>query len=232
MRKLAIVVFSLAVALTGTGLAEAQGGPERFGPPGAEGFQPPSGGPPGLEGLQPRPGGMSGQQGFRPPSGMQPGEQGNRAGRPPGPRENQGGLPQPLQGPPDGPGGPGRGFPGGADNLPPRFHNGGNGPGDGLEMLERIPGLTEDQRNQMRSLLIAFRERSRKARMNVRSLEDEKSTMLLSGKLDQNKMAGIDEEIVKQNAEVERERLKMRREALGLLRPDQMSRLGHGQQRR
>ena len=54
-------------------------------------------------------------------------------------------------------------------------------------------------------------------------LHDEKRTMLISGKIDQAKLAKCDEEITKLAAEVMGEELKMEREQLSKLTPEQVS---------
>jgi len=54
------------------------------------------------------------------------------------------------------------------------------------------------------------------------SLRDEKKTMFLSGKIDQQKLAEIDDQIVKLVSDVLREKLKLRRDRLALMTPKQI----------
>ena len=82
--------------------------------------------------------------------------------------------------------------------------------------------FTDEQREQMRNLYVQFREKTREARMTGKSLIDEKKTMLMSGKIDQKKLAELDDAILKSRTEVGRERLKLRRERLALLTGDQV----------
>jgi hypothetical protein len=78
----------------------------------------------------------------------------------------------------------------------------------------------------MRKLRADFQERTRKARTALYGLNDEKTAMLASGKIDMEKLAKIDEEILKAQTDVLRERLKMQRERLKLLSEEQLERLG------
>jgi hypothetical protein len=82
-------------------------------------------------------------------------------------------------------------------------------------------GISDEQKKQIRALYVGFKDRSRKARTELRSLKDEKRTMLLSGKIDQTKLAQVDEQIVKFVGDVVRERLKLKRDRLVLLPDDQ-----------
>jgi protein CpxP len=85
--------------------------------------------------------------------------------------------------------------------------------------------LTDEQREKMRNLYVQFRENTHDARMSAKSLRDEKMTMLISGKIDQKKLAQLDEAMLKSRNEVSKERLKMRRDRLALLTDDQVKRL-------
>ncbi len=128
-------------------------------------------------------------------------------GPPPGPPPH--GAPS-FAGPPGPPPGPpphGPDFPGVWGAPPP--------------LLEKLK-LTDDQLKEMRLAYVDFQERTKKARNALMGLRDEKRTMLISGKIDQAKLAKWDEEITKLSAEVMGEELKMKREHLAKLTPEQM----------
>jgi Spy/CpxP family protein refolding chaperone len=61
--------------------------------------------------------------------------------------------------------------------------------------------------------------------MELKSLKDEKKTMLLSGKIDQQKLAQIDDQIVKLVPDLVKEKLKLRRDRLAQLTPEQIGRV-------
>ncbi len=148
--------------------------------------------------------------------------------------------PPPMGGPDDGPdSGPGVG-PGDEDMPPPppgmgqgqgrprdrmgrggRFHGGK----DDSRMFERL-GLTEEQRQKLRDLRTSVKNTTRQKRMQLVSLEDEKKTMLSSGKIDMAKMEKIDEEMVKVTGDLLRARHKAKRDGLAILTPDQLKRFG------
>ncbi len=151
------------------------------------------------------------------------------------------GPPQPPMGAQDdGPdAGPGIG-PGDEDRPPPppgmgqgrgrfREHMRPGGQGHGMRgearMFERL-GLTDEQRQKLRELRTNMKDTTRQKRMQMISLEDEKRTMLSSGKIDMAKMEKIDEEIVKVTADILRARLKAGRDRLSILTPDQLKRFG------
>jgi Spy/CpxP family protein refolding chaperone len=94
-----------------------------------------------------------------------------------------------------------------------------------LEAIQKKLGISDDQKKQMRALQVTYRDRTRKARMDLASFRDEKKTMMLSGKIDQQKLAQIDDQIVKLRGDLMRERLKLRRDRLSLLTPEQIGRL-------
>ena len=98
-----------------------------------------------------------------------------------------------------------------------------------LEAIQKKLGLTDDQKKQLRALTVGFRDLTRKARTDLDSLRDEKKTMLLSGKIDQQKLAQIDDQFVKLRSDIMRERLKMRRDRLALFTPEQIGRLSDWQ---
>lgn len=97
--------------------------------------------------------------------------------------------------------------------------------GPSLEAIEKKLGITDEQKKQIRALYVGFKDRTRKSRMELMALRDEKKTMMLSGKIDQAKLAQIDDQIVKLVSEVLRERLKLRRDRLALLTPEQIERI-------
>jgi Spy/CpxP family protein refolding chaperone len=86
-------------------------------------------------------------------------------------------------------------------------------------------GITDEQKTQIRALYTSFRDRTRKTRMELMSLKDEKQTMLLSGKVDQQKLAQMDDQIVKLKTDLMKERLKLKRDRLGLLTPEQITKV-------
>lgn len=136
-------------------------------------------------------------------------------------------LAEPL-GPPPGPPPFGPGFIGEPPGPPPGPHP--HGPGNfGLlsappDLLEELK-LTDDQSKQMRQAYVDFKNKTRKARNTLMSLRDEAETMMASGKMDAAGLAKLDEETVKAASEVMAEELKMRREQLSKLTPEQMDRL-------
>jgi Spy/CpxP family protein refolding chaperone len=104
--------------------------------------------------------------------------------------------------------------------------------GPSLRMIMEKLGISDAQKKQIRALYVAFRDGTRNARTELRSLKDEKRTMLLSGKIDQQKLAQIDEQIVKLVGNVMREKLKLQRDRLALLTPEQLSRVADWQAER
>jgi periplasmic protein CpxP/Spy len=141
-------------------------------------------------------------------------------------------------GPPSGPSSPGGGFMGGPPGPPPHgpgFFGGPPGPPPHapgfLGMLAGPPDLieklklTDDQLKQMRQVSVDFQNKTRKARTALMGLHDEKSTMLMSGKIDQAKLAKLDEETTQLAAEVMGEELKVKREHLAKLTPEQLDQL-------
>ena len=131
-------------------------------------------------------------------------------GGPPGPPPHGGAF---LGGPPGPP--PGPPPPGG------EFLAIWDGPPDLIEKLK----LTDDQLKQMRLAYVDFQDRTRKNRIVLIGLSDEKKGMLISGKIDPAKLAKLDEEITRLASEVMAEDLKMKREHLSKLTPEQVDRL-------
>jgi len=129
-------------------------------------------------------------------------------GSPPGPPPHGEGFIGGPPGPPPGPPPHGGDFPGLLD-----------GPPDLLEKLK----LTDDQQKQMRLAYVDFQDKTRKARTALMGLRDEKRTMLISGKLDQARLAKCDEDTVKLASEVMAEDLKMKREQFSKLTPEQVN---------
>jgi periplasmic protein CpxP/Spy len=101
--------------------------------------------------------------------------------------------------------------------------------GRSLEAMMKKLGITDEQKKQIRGLYVGFRDRTRKTRMDLMSLRDEKKTMLLSGKIDQQKLAQIDDQVVKLVTDLTREKLKLRRDRLGALTPEQIGRVADWQ---
>jgi len=131
-------------------------------------------------------------------------------GAPPGPPPHGGEFFGGHAGPPPGPPPHGGDFPGLWDAPP--------------DLIEKLK-LTDDQLKQMRLGYVDFQDRTRKARNALLGLRDEKETMLISGKIDQAKLAKLDEDATKLASEVMAEELKMKREQLSKLTPEQMERL-------
>ena len=93
------------------------------------------------------------------------------------------------------------------------------GPPDLVEKLK----LTDDQKKEMRLAYVGFQDKTRKARTALMALRDEKEAMLVSGRIDEAKLAKLDEGLVKLASEVMGEHLKMEREHLLDLTPDQLN---------
>jgi Spy/CpxP family protein refolding chaperone len=96
---------------------------------------------------------------------------------------------------------------------------------DGPRHLMGALKLTDDQQKQMRLTYVGFLDSTRKARKGLMGLDDEKAAMLISGKIDLAKLAKLDEETAKLASEVMGEDLKMKREQLALLTPEQIDHL-------
>jgi periplasmic protein CpxP/Spy len=92
----------------------------------------------------------------------------------------------------------------------------------GMEFLAKKLGVTDDQKKQFRAIRVGFEDRTRKSRTALFSLKDEKRAMLMSGTVDQKKLAAMDDQIVKLKTEILAEKLKMKRDKLALLTPEQM----------
>ncbi len=90
--------------------------------------------------------------------------------------------------------------------------------------MEKL-GITDQQKLQIRQLYVGFKARTRKTRMDLKSLRDEKQTMLLSGKIDQQKLAQIDDQIAKLIGDMTKDRLKLQRDRLALLTPEQINKI-------
>jgi periplasmic protein CpxP/Spy len=131
-------------------------------------------------------------------------------GPPPGPPPHGGGLHGGPPGPPPGPPPHGGDFPG-LWAAPP-------------DLIDKLK-LTDDQRKEMRLAYVDLRNKTRKARNALMGLRDQKKTMLISGKIDQAKLAKLDEETTKLASELMGEELKIKRESLSMLTPDQIERL-------
>lgn len=95
-------------------------------------------------------------------------------------------------------------------------------------MMKKL-GITDEQKTKIRALYVGFLDRTRKTRMDLRSLRDEKKTLLLSGKIDQQKLAQIDDQVVKLVSDLLREKLKLRRDRLALMTPEQIGRIADWQ---
>jgi periplasmic protein CpxP/Spy len=94
-----------------------------------------------------------------------------------------------------------------------------------LKAIMQKLGITDEQKKQFRSLYVGFSDRTRKARTEVMALKDEKKTMLLSGKIDQQKLAQLDDQLVKAKTDLLKEKLKFKRDRLALLTPEQLDKV-------
>ncbi len=94
-----------------------------------------------------------------------------------------------------------------------------------LKAILKKLGITDEQKSKIRALYVGFRDQTRKTRMGLLSLRDEKKTMMLSGKVDQTKLAQMDDQIVKLVSDVLKEKLKLRRDILAQLTPEQLGRI-------
>jgi Spy/CpxP family protein refolding chaperone len=97
--------------------------------------------------------------------------------------------------------------------------------GPSLKAIMQKLGITDEQKTKLRALYVGFLDRTRKTRMDLRSLRDEKKTMVLSGKIDQQKLAQIDDQVVKLVSDLLKEKLKLRRDRLALMTPEQIGRI-------
>lgn len=98
-----------------------------------------------------------------------------------------------------------------------------------LEAMMKKLGITDEQKTKIRALYVGFLDRTRKTRMDLKSLKDEKKTMLLSGKIDQQKLAQTDDQVVKLVSDLLKEKLKLRRDRLALMTPEQIGRIADWQ---
>ena len=95
------------------------------------------------------------------------------------------------------------------------------------EMLKKL-GITNEQKLKMRGFYVAFENNTRKARTELWALRDEKKTMMLSGKIDEAKLASMDDQIVKLVSKVLKAKLKLRRDVLAQLTPEQLGKVADG----
>jgi len=93
------------------------------------------------------------------------------------------------------------------------------------EAIQPKLGITDDQKEADENVSGGFRDRTRKARTDLMSLRDEKKAMALSGKIDQQQLAQIDDQIVKLRSDLKREKLKLRRDRLALFTPEQIGQI-------
>ncbi|MGO9120650.1 MAG: Spy/CpxP family protein refolding chaperone, partial [Desulfomonilaceae bacterium] len=101
--------------------------------------------------------------------------------------------------------------------------------GPSLKAIMEKLGITDEQKTKIRALRVGFLDRTRKTRMDLRTIKDEKKTMLLSGKIDQQKLAQADDQVVKLVSDLLKEKLKLRRDRLALLTPEQIGRIADWQ---
>ncbi len=101
--------------------------------------------------------------------------------------------------------------------------------GPSLKAIMEKLGITDEQKLKIRAVYVGFEDRTRKTRMELKSLKDEKKTMFLSGKIDQQKLAQIDDQVVKLVSDLLKEKLKLRRDRLALLTPKQIGQIADWQ---
>lgn len=87
-------------------------------------------------------------------------------------------------------------------------------------------GLSEEQSQAMKQIRKEFQESIDADRKAMRQIRKEKLEMLLSGKVDQERLKALDVELAKHKAKITSERLKVKRARLALLTPDQTKLLG------
>ena len=64
------------------------------------------------------------------------------------------------------------------------------------------------------------------ARTAITKIREEKLNMLLSGKVNNDRLAELDKQYMKYHVRIDEERLRMQRERAAVLTPDQAKRLG------
>jgi hypothetical protein len=96
-----------------------------------------------------------------------------------------------------------------------------------LPVLGKRLRLTKEQKSQMRLLYTGFSDGTRDARTKLSSAISEKRSMLKSGKIDQKRLAELDDQILKARSEIAGERLKLVRDRLALLNAQQLNRLAN-----
>ncbi len=130
------------------------------------------------------------------------------------------------------------GVPSGSRTMQSPFSQSSDQPGEITSQVRHRPslqaimeklGITEEQKAKIRALRVGFLDGTRKTRMDLQSLKDEKKTMLLSGKIDQQKLAQIDDQVVKLASDLLKERLRFRRDRLALMTPEQLGRIADWQ---
>lgn len=131
--------------------------------------------------------------------------------RPPGPPRGD------FAGPP--------GPPGSRSRPRPQFNEDREPPHFMLKRLQEKLGLSEQQVKDLRAKMDDHREQIKKFRTSLMPLMQEKRNMMMSGKINQERLSKIDEEIVKLRSDMLRERLKMERDRSLILTPDQLKRL-------
>ncbi len=100
-----------------------------------------------------------------------------------------------------------------------------------LGVLQRRLRLSGEQKREMQLLYTGFQDSTRDTRRNLASRLKEKKDMLRSGKIDEKELAQLDDQIVKLRSDMFRDRLKLVRDRLGLLTPDQTHRLARLKER-
>ena len=111
-----------------------------------------------------------------------------------------------FQGPPGPPGE--RGRPG------PRFDEDREPPHLSPKTLQEKLGLSEQQVKDLRAKMDDHRQQIQKFRTDLMPLMEEKRNMMVSGKINQERLIKIDEEILKLRSDMVREQLKMERDRL------------------
>jgi Spy/CpxP family protein refolding chaperone len=87
-------------------------------------------------------------------------------------------------------------------------------------------GLSPEQKQRLRELRFASRERTMQARGTIKNIREQKLTMLKSGAVNQQELLRLDKEYMKYHTQLDLERLRMQRERAALLTSEQAKRLG------
>jgi hypothetical protein len=96
-----------------------------------------------------------------------------------------------------------------------------------VKILFKRLGLSGRQWKDMATLYAGFKDRTKYAQNTLASLVQEKKEMILSGRIDPLRLAALDDEIATLRSGLYRERLKLIRDRLSVLSPEQLRSLGN-----